>query len=110
MLSSYPAILDSGLKSMRREIASGATGFMLKGNSWEGEMADRNETLRLAPFNIIIAAIAISSAALAQAQEVATPEPSITTKPAEVRIVSTEFKYAPANVRVTAGAWSRWLA
>jgi uncharacterized cupredoxin-like copper-binding protein len=67
------------------------------------EMADRNETLRLAPFNIIIAAIAISSAALAQAQEVATPEPSIMTKPAEVRIVSTEFKFAPANVRVTAG-------
>lgn len=66
-------------------------------------MADRNETPRLAPCNIIIGAIVISSLALAQAQDIATPEPSITTKPAEVRIVSSEFNYAPANVRVAAG-------
>jgi uncharacterized cupredoxin-like copper-binding protein len=64
-------------------------------------MADRNEILRPAPFTIILAAIAISFAALAQAQEVAPRETS--TKPAEVTIVSTEFKYAPAKVRVAAG-------
>lgn len=65
-------------------------------------MADRNESLYIARFNIIIAAIAISLAARAQAQ-VAAREPSNETKPAEVRIVSTEFEYAPAKVQVRAG-------
>ena len=66
-------------------------------------MEDRNESRRLLPFNIIIiiAAIATSFAARAQAQEISGSLNG--TKPAEVRIVSTEFKYAPANVRVTAG-------
>ena len=55
----------------------------------------------VAPFNFIFAAIAISLAARAQAQEILA---SLTDgKPAEVRIVSTEFKYAPALARVTAG-------
>jgi uncharacterized cupredoxin-like copper-binding protein len=51
--------------------------------------------------NIIIAAIATSFAARAQAQEISGSLND--TKPAEVRIVSTEFKYAPAKVRVAAG-------
>ncbi|MGQ0444648.1 MAG: cupredoxin domain-containing protein [Beijerinckiaceae bacterium] len=60
-------------------------------------MADRTESRRLAASNIIIVAAVISTATLAQ------PEPSIQTTPAEVRIVSTEFNYAPATVRVAAG-------
>jgi uncharacterized cupredoxin-like copper-binding protein len=64
-------------------------------------MVERNEPLRRAPFNIIIVAIAISFATLAQAQEISASLND--TKPAEVRIVSTAFKYAPAKVRVAAG-------
>ncbi len=64
-------------------------------------MVDRNESLRLARFIIMIVAIAISSTALAQAQEISASLND--TKPAEVRIVATEFKYAPAKVRVAAG-------
>ena len=43
------------------------------------------------------------SAAGAQAEEIAAPGPLNETKPAEVRIVSTEFRYAPAKVIVIAG-------
>ncbi len=63
-------------------------------------MVERNESLRVAPFKIVIA-IAISLAAPAQAQEILARLNDA--KPAEVRIVSTEFKYAPARVWVTAG-------
>ena len=77
----------------------------LFGETPEEEMGERNVSLPLAPFNIviviIIVAIAISFAARAQAQEISASLNE--TKPAEVRIVSTEFKYAPAKVRVTAG-------
>ncbi len=68
-------------------------------------MLDRNESLRLLPFNIIIiiSAIAISLAALAQAQEISALDSLNETKLAEFRIGSTEFKYAPAKVRVAAG-------
>ncbi len=66
-------------------------------------MAERNESLRLAPFNIIIVVVAISVAALAQAQEISALEPLNETNPAEVTIVSTEFKYVPAQLRVTVG-------
>jgi uncharacterized cupredoxin-like copper-binding protein len=64
-------------------------------------MVDGNVCLRGAPFNFIFAAIAISLAARAQAQEILAPLTD--GKLAEVRIVSTEFKYAPAQLRVTAG-------
>lgn len=64
-------------------------------------MADRDEPLGLSAFHFIVAAIAILSAALVQAEEVAVPLSG--TKPAEVTIVSTEFKYSPANVIVPAG-------
>jgi uncharacterized cupredoxin-like copper-binding protein len=50
-----------------------------------------------------MAAIAISSVTAAQAQETAAREPSSAAKPAEVRIVSTEFRFSPATVRVAAG-------
>jgi hypothetical protein len=73
-------------------------------------MVDRNESLRLARFNIIIAVITISLTALAQAQEISAMHPPSATKPAEVRIVATEFKYAPAKVRSPPGARSRWFS
>jgi plastocyanin len=63
-------------------------------------MVERNESPRVAPFKIIIA-VAISFAAPAQAQEILASLNDA--KPAEVRIVSTEFKYVPARLRVTAG-------
>jgi uncharacterized cupredoxin-like copper-binding protein len=43
------------------------------------------------------------SATWAQTEEIAAPGPLNETKPAEVRIVSTEFGYAPAKVMVIAG-------
>ena len=49
-----------------------------------------------------LAAVAMPSVAMAQAQ-VAALEPSDGTKPAEVRIVSTEFRFSPATVLVVAG-------
>lgn len=49
-----------------------------------------------------LAVVAMPSVARAQAQAAAL-EPSHETKPAEVRIVSTEFKYAPATVLVAGG-------
>lgn len=70
-------------------------------------MLDRNEPSRRSPFNTIIAicipAVGISLAARAQAQAISVLEPSSAAKPAEVRIVATEFKFAPATVLVDAG-------
>jgi plastocyanin len=63
-------------------------------------MVERNESLRVAPFKIIVTT-AISLVAPAQAQEILASLNDTT--PAEVRIVSTEFKYAPAQLRVIAG-------
>jgi plastocyanin len=57
----------------------------------------------LKPTKVAMAAIAMLSAAGAQTEEIAAPGPLNETKPAEVRIVSTEFGYAPANVMVIAG-------
>ena len=57
----------------------------------------------LKPTKVAMAAIAMLSAAGAQAEDIAAPGPLNETKPAEVRIVSTEFGYAPANVMVIAG-------
>jgi plastocyanin len=57
------------------------------------------------PFIFITAfslVVAIPSVTRAQAQ-VSALEPSNETKPAEVRIVSTEFRYAPAEVVVPSG-------
>ena len=45
----------------------------------------------LKPTKVAMAAIAMLSAAGAQAEEIAAPGPLNETKPAEVRIVSTEF-------------------
>ena len=64
-------------------------------------MTDKNQFLLLALFNIIIVAIAMSSVTRAQAQEVSASLND--TKPAEVRIVSTEFRFSPATVLVAAG-------
>jgi plastocyanin len=50
-----------------------------------------------------LATIAMSSLTRAQAQENLTLASPQETKPAEVRIISTEFNYAPARVRVAAG-------
>jgi plastocyanin len=57
----------------------------------------------LKPTKVAVAAIAMLSAAGAQAEEIAVPGPLNETKTAEVRIVSTEFGYAPAKVMVIAG-------
>jgi plastocyanin len=66
-----------------------------------GEMLERNESTFKIIIVIIIVAIAISFVALAQAQEVSASLNE--TEPAKVRIVSTEFKYAPAEVVVSSG-------
>jgi uncharacterized cupredoxin-like copper-binding protein len=70
-----------------------------------GRNARQDEPPRLSPFDIIIiiSAIAISLAALAQAQEISALASLNETKLAEFRIGSTEYKYAPAKVRVAAG-------
>ena len=57
----------------------------------------------LKPTKVAMVAITMLSAARTQAEEIAVPGPLNETKPAEVRIVSTEFGYAPANVMVIAG-------
>jgi plastocyanin len=58
---------------------------------------------RLKPTKVATASIAMVLAAGVQAEEIAAPVPLNETKPAEVRIVSTEFGYAPAKVMVIAG-------
>ena len=55
----------------------------------------------LKPTKGAMATIPMVSAAWAQTEEIAAPVNE--TKPAEVRIVSTEFGYAPAKVMVIAG-------
>jgi len=57
----------------------------------------------LKPTKVAMAAITMLSAARTQAEEIAVPGPLNETKTAEVRIVSTEFGYAPAKVMVIAG-------
>ena len=57
----------------------------------------------LKPTKVAMAAITMLSAARTEAEEIAVPGPSNETKTAEVRIVSTEFGYAPAKVMVIAG-------
>ena len=57
----------------------------------------------LKPTKVAMAAIAMLSAAGAQAEEIAVPGPLNETKPAEVRIVSTEFRFSPATVLFAAG-------
>jgi uncharacterized cupredoxin-like copper-binding protein len=63
--------------------------------------------MRRSPFNFVMAfalpTIAMLSVARAQAQETSALGSLNETKLAEVRIVSTEFKYAPAKVRIAAG-------
>jgi len=66
-------------------------------------VAERKESGRRSPFIFIVAAIAILSAARAQAQEPPGPASLNETNPAEVRIVSREFRFSPAMVWVAAG-------
>jgi len=69
-------------------------------------MVESKKSGRHLPFGFMVAfslaAVAMPSVTRAQAQ-VAVLEPSNETEPAEVRIVSTEFKYAPSTVRIAAG-------
>src|ERR1700730_17923342 len=70
-------------------------------------MAEPKKSRRHSPPSFMmacsLAAIAMSSVTRAQVQAISALGPSSATKPAEVRIVSAEFKYAPAKVRVAAG-------
>jgi plastocyanin len=75
----------------------------LQHNFWEGTVAEREESGRRSPFIFIVAAIAILSAARAQAQEPPGPASLNETNPAEVRIVSREFRFSPAMDWVAAG-------
>ena len=50
-----------------------------------------------------LAAVAMLSVVRAQAQETPVPSPLDEAKPAEIKIVSTEFKYAPAKIVIPAG-------
>jgi plastocyanin len=69
-------------------------------------MVESKKSGRHSPLSFVmafsLAAVAMPSATRAQAQ-VAALEPSNETKPAEVRIVSTEFRFSPATVLVAAG-------
>jgi hypothetical protein len=79
-----------------------------KGNWREGQMAEGNEWLRLAPFNFIFAAVAISLAPRAQAQEILA---SLTdAKPAEVRIVPPNSNMLRRGSGLPPGARSRWFS
>ncbi len=70
-------------------------------------MAESKKSGRHSPCSFMLAfalpTIAALSAARVQAQVPGSLDRSNETKPAEVRIVSTEFKYDPARVRVAAG-------
>src|ERR1700730_7478970 len=70
-------------------------------------MAEPKKSRRHSPPSFMmacsLAAIAMSSVTRAQVQAISALGPSSATKPAEFRIVSAEFKYAPAKVRVAAG-------
>jgi uncharacterized cupredoxin-like copper-binding protein len=69
-------------------------------------MVESKKSKRHSPFSYVmafsLAVGAMPSVTMAQAQ-VAALEPSTETKPAEVRIVSTEFRFSPATVLVAAG-------
>jgi uncharacterized cupredoxin-like copper-binding protein len=69
-------------------------------------MVESKKSGRHSPFIFMmafsLAAVAMPSVTMAQAQ-VAALDPSNETKPAEVRIVSTEFRFSPAAVSVDAG-------
>jgi plastocyanin len=66
-----------------------------------GNMADLWETRRHGRFHLIIAALALVAAVQARAE--GAPAPLGEVPPAEIKIVSTEFKYSPAKVWVAAG-------
>ena len=69
-------------------------------------MAERNRFGCYSPFSFMMAfslAAAMPTITRAQAQQDAALEPSYQTKPAEVRIVATEFRFSPATVVVAAG-------
>jgi len=69
-------------------------------------MVQSKKSGRDSPFSFMmafsLAAVAMPSVTMAQAQ-VSALDPSNETKPAEVRIVSTEFRFSPATVLVAAG-------
>jgi plastocyanin len=64
-------------------------------------MADRSKAWRNMPFRFVFAALAVVGVALARADPMSTAPGE--TGPVEIKIVSTEFKFAPAKIRVTAG-------
>ncbi|HMF07401.1 MAG TPA: cupredoxin domain-containing protein [Methylocella sp.] len=64
-------------------------------------MLERCRAPRHRPFHIAAATLALVTAAQSRA-DIASP-PSGAPKPAEIRIVATEFKYAPSEIKVTAG-------
>jgi uncharacterized cupredoxin-like copper-binding protein len=70
-------------------------------------MLNKRGYRRRLPFSsmmaFILGAIAMSSAAMAQPQKLTARLASNETKTLEVTIVSTEFQYVPAKVRVPAG-------
>jgi plastocyanin len=69
-------------------------------------MEESKKSGRPSPFSFMVAlslaTVAVPSVTMAQAQ-VAALAPSNEIKPAEVRIVSTEFRFSPATVLVAAG-------
>ena len=62
---------------------------------------DRSKAWRNMPFRFVFAALAVVGVALARADPMSTAPGE--TGPVEIKIVSTEFKFAPAKIRVTAG-------
>jgi plastocyanin len=62
---------------------------------------------RLLPFDCVVAialvVIVLVPGARAQEEKISSPALASETNPAEIRMVSTEFKFAPAKVSVTAG-------
>jgi plastocyanin len=74
--------------------------------SREKKMVEPKKSGRRSLFSFMmafsLATVALPTVTMAQAQ-VAALKPSNETKPAEVRIVSTEFRFSPATVLVAAG-------
>jgi hypothetical protein len=72
----------------------------LETNPWGAGMGKRSRGRRDLPFYIAAATLALAAAARAQAN--LSPTVPIGPQPAEIKIVSSEFKYSPARVLVAA--------
>jgi hypothetical protein len=73
----------------------------LETNPWGADMGKRSRGRRDHPFHFAIATLALAAAARAQATVASQPRAEAAA--AEIRIVSTEFKFVPATVRALAG-------